>query len=95
PYPNKAAVTYEVSVPGAEQIAIYFAKFDTEANYDFVELFDANGVLVEKLSGKNDDSFSSPVKGNYLKIVLKSDNSVNKYGFDITKIAYKNAASNP
>lgn len=89
PYPNKASLEFEVSVPGAKQIALYFEKFDTEANYDKVELFDSTGKKVTTISGRNDDSFSLPVDGEYVKIKFTSDDSVNRYGFDITKAAWR------
>lgn len=89
PYKEKMKETYEVSVPGAKQIALYFSKFDTERDYDKVELYDAAGKKVATISGKNDDSFSAPVDGEYVKIVFTSDDSVNRYGFDITKAAWR------
>lgn len=89
PYKEKAKEEYEVRVPGAKQIALYFSKFDTERDYDKVELFDAKGTKVATMSGKNDDSFSTPIDGEYVKIVFTSDDSVNRYGFDITKAAWK------
>ncbi|WP_413943723.1 S8 family serine peptidase [Bdellovibrio sp. HCB-162] len=89
PYKEKSNETYEVRVPGAKQIALYFSKFDTERDYDKVDLYDANGKKVATISGKNDDSFSTPVDGEYVKIVFTSDDSVNRYGFDITKAAWR------
>lgn len=89
PYKEKTNETYEVRVPGAQQIALYFSKFDTERDYDKVELFDASGKKLASISGKNDDSFSTPIPGEYVKIVFTSDDSVNRYGFDITKAAWK------
>ncbi len=89
PYKEKSSETYEVRVPGAKQIALYFSKFDTEREYDKVELFDATGKKVATISGKNDDTFATPVDGEYVKIVFTSDDSVNRYGFDITKAAWR------
>ncbi|UOF00374.1 S8 family serine peptidase [Bdellovibrio reynosensis] len=89
PYKEKTNETYEVRVPGAQQIALYFSKFDTERDYDKVELYDASGKKLASISGKNDDSFSTPIPGEYVKIVFTSDDSVNRYGFDITKAAWK------
>lgn len=89
PYKDKTKEEYEVRVPGAKQVALYFSKFDTERDYDKVELFDAKGIKVATISGKNDDSFSTPVDGEYVKIVFTSDDSVNRYGFDITKAAWR------
>ncbi|WP_413569150.1 S8 family serine peptidase [Bdellovibrio sp. HCB117] len=89
PYKEKTKEEFEVRVPGAKQIALYFSKFDTERDYDKVEFFDANGKKVSDMSGKNDDSFSTTIDGEYVKIVFTSDDSVQRYGFDITKAAYR------
>lgn len=89
PYPNEARLEYEVRVPGAKEIALYFEKFDTENNYDRAELFDSSGKKVATISGANNQTFSSPVAGDYVKIVFTSDKSVNRYGFDITKAAWR------
>lgn len=89
PYTSKSNLVYEVSVPGAKQIAVYFSKFDTERDYDKVEFFDAAGKKVATMSGKNDDSYSPVIEGEYVKIVFTSDDSVNRYGFDITKAAWR------
>lgn len=89
PYANKAKETYEVRVPGATQISIYFEKFDTEKDYDKAQIYDSTGKLVQTVSGKADDTFSIPVNGEYAKIIFTSDDSVNRYGFDITKAAWR------
>jgi thermitase len=89
PYNNKADDTYEVSVPGAKEIALYFTQFQTEKGYDIAQVFDAKGTLVAEISGNNDDSFSPVIAGNYAKIVFKSDDSVNQFGFELTKAAWR------
>jgi subtilisin family serine protease len=89
PYKNKSSETYNVKVNGAKEIALYFSKFDTEANYDFVEIYDGKGNLVDKLSGVLDDSYSAVISGDSAKIILKSDDSLTKYGFDITHAAWR------
>lgn len=89
PYKDKTKEEHEVRVPGAKQIALYFSKFDTERDYDVVELYDAAGKKVESISGKNDDTFSSVIDGEYVKIVFTADDSVSRYGFDITKAAWR------
>lgn len=89
PYEKNSDVKFEIKVPGAKQVAIYFEKFDTEAVYDTVELYAGNGARVEILSGNNDESFSSVVSGDTVKVVFKSDGSVEKDGWHITKVAYR------
>ena len=89
PYTSKAKYEFEVTVEGATEIALYFEQFDTEAKYDNLKIYDAKGALVETLSGLNNQSFSQVIKGNYAKLVFTSDESVNKYGFDLTKVAWR------
>lgn len=89
PYKAKASETYEVRVPGAKEIALYFEKFQTEKGYDVVQLIDAKGKIVAEMSGNNEDSYSPVISGEYVKIVFTSDDSVNQYGFDITKAAWR------
>jgi subtilisin family serine protease len=89
PYKEKTNETYEVRVPGAKEIALYFEKFQTERGFDSIELIDSNGKVIGDISGNNDDSFSPVVTGEYIKIIFKSDDSVNQYGVDITKAAWR------
>lgn len=89
PYAKKAEITYEVNVPGANEISLYFSKFDTERGYDKLTFFDRSGAKIGEMHGAMDDSFSDVIKGDYVKIVFKSDDSVEKYGFDLTKVAYR------
>lgn len=89
PYPSNANETYEVRVPGARQISIYFDKFDTERTYDKLEIFDANGKKLATISGSNNESFTEIIEGNFARLVFTSDGSVNRYGFDITKVAFR------
>jgi hypothetical protein len=88
PYKEKSTESFEVRVPGAKEIALYFEKFQTEKSYDVVELQDASGKII-KMSGNNDDSFSPIINGEWVKITFKSDDSVNGYGFDIVKAAFR------
>ena len=89
PYADKANVETIVTVEGAKEISIYFSRFSTENRYDFVEVYDGTGKLVQKLTGNNDESFSEPIQGNTARLVLKSDDSVSDYGFDISKVSYR------
>lgn len=89
PYADKLTTEWTVSVDGAREISIYFSKFRTENRYDLVEIYDSNGKKIQVLTGNNDDTFTEPIPGNSARIVMKSDDSVSDYGFDITKISYR------
>jgi thermitase len=89
PYTKDTNQVFEVSVQGAREISLYFSRLDTERGYDKVTLFDAAGTKVGELHGSFDDSYSPVIAGSYVKIVFTSDDSVERYGFDITKAAYR------
>jgi len=89
PYKSKANDTFEIQAPGAKEFSIYFSKFDSEKNFDEATIFDKAGNVVGKLSGPNNETFSPVITGDYAKIVFKSDDSVEGYGFEITKLHYR------
>lgn len=88
PYKSKIKETYEVSAPGAKEFAIYFAKFESERNYDIVTIYDKAGNVITKISGINNDSMSPIIPGDYAKLVFTSDDSVEGYGFEISKLYF-------
>lgn len=89
PYLKNTNQTFKVNVSGAKEFAVYFEKFNTEPQYDSVQIFDSKGTLVQTISGNNDDFMSATVVGDSMKIVFKSDASVEKSGWKITKAAYR------
>ncbi len=89
PYKSKTKEEYVVEVAGANEMALYFSKFDTEKSYDKVSIFDKAGNKIGEMSGTNDDSYSPTISGSYVKIVFESDDSVEKNGFDLTKVFFR------
>ena len=89
PYKPNTDQTFEISVPGAKEFAIYFEKFNVESGYDFVTIYDAAGNKVQTLTGSMDESFSMTITGESARVVFKSDKSVEKSGWTITKAAYR------
>ena len=89
PYEKNTNQTFDIKVDGAKEFAVYFEKFDTEMQYDTVQIYDAKGTLIQTLSGSNDDMMSASVVGSTMKIVFKSDASVEKTGWKITRAHYR------
>ncbi len=92
PYTAKLDTTYEVRIPGAKKIAVYFDKFEVENMfggqiYDFVDFMDESGTVVGTFYGNHDQEYSETVEGEVLKIRIKTDELYHLYGFDITKVA--------
>ncbi len=89
PYGKKQSLGFEISVPGARELALYFDKFDTEKGYDKLSVFNRNGVLITELSGNWDESFSPSIPGDYARLIFTSDDTVEKYGFDLSKVSFR------
>lgn len=89
PYEKNADQSWEVEVPEAKDISIFFSSFETETRYDKVSLYNRDGVKVADMDGNFGEGWSPVVKGNYVKIVFKADGSVQKKGFEATKVGYR------
>ena len=86
PYENGKAVNFEVKVPGAKYLRIVFDQVDTESGYDFVEVKQPRGEVVESLSGSQKSYTSDYVEGDSAEIWIRADSSVNKWGFKVSKV---------
>ena len=91
PYANNYTQTFTFTVPGAARVAVYFPRFETEGGYDKVTFTDANGVSYGVMSGSLGEAFGPAVTGDTVIMTFTSDNSQNKYGFDVGGIAYQTA----
>lgn len=89
PYPDSYSNKWTISVAGAKQISVYFERFQTESGYDILTIKNGKGQVIDQLSGTNDDTFSVVIEGDTAELEFKTDDSINYYGFDITKVAYQ------
>ncbi|MEY4617388.1 MAG: hypothetical protein RJB66_2348 [Pseudomonadota bacterium] len=90
PYSEKYTDTWTVEIPGAKDIALFFDKFDTEARYDKLVLFDRSGKKIGEMTGDLGEAVWSPVvSGDFVQIKFTADDSVNDYGFELTKVAHR------
>lgn len=89
PYKESTTQSWEVEVPGANQVAVLFENFKTEARYDIVTLTNRKGEKIATFSGDIGQTWSSAVDGDYVKVTFKSDGSVNDFGFEIKKVGYR------
>lgn len=86
PYTDNASEVRTFSVEGAKFIRLRINKVDLEDKYDYLEVRDANGALVEKISGSSTDYKSFFANGDSLSVKFVSDRSVSKWGFDISDV---------
>ncbi len=88
PYSNNDEEVIEVSVPGADKVAVHFSRFETEKGFDKVLFFDKMGNKLGEMTGNETGSLSPVATGDTLLIHLQSDHSITDYGFDIDKVHY-------
>lgn len=89
PYVNSSVYTYEIEVPGAKQIALHFNKFETEAGYDHLKVYDGAGNELGSLSGGLTGRYSPVYAGEKLKLVFQPDGTISSYGFDIDHVKFQ------
>lgn len=89
PYSKNERLEFEVSVPGAKEMSLYFPVFQTERGYDILTLLDRNGNVLGRVHGNMDDIYSPIIAGDYVKLVFTSDDSIHGHGFDLTQVAYR------
>ena len=80
PYQNSQNINKTLIVDGATDIVVKI-NGETERNYDFVSIFDANDNFVRKLDGKFNESFN--VTGDSVRVNFTTDGSVVKSGFSV------------
>lgn len=89
PYSKNFSQTWEIEVAEANQIALYFSNFETELKYDKLSFYGRDGKKITEMSGAQGATWSPAIIGNYVKIIFTSDDSINKYGFDIERIGFR------
>lgn len=89
PYKNNSNLEWEISIPEAKEIAIYFEKFELESKTDTLYILKTNGAASEQLISKGSKYYSNNIKGNFAKIKFTSDFYNRKYGFKISHVAWR------
>jgi hypothetical protein len=77
---------YTLRVPGAKKIRAHFAKVDTEPCCDLVNVQSGEGLSLEALRGKQEDFFSEYADGDTLILEMKTDSSVDSWGFSVDRV---------
>ena len=82
-YPNDKECDWTVSVPAGQKVKLVFQKFDTEASYDLVKVYDGGNdgsTLIKDISGSSAGATVTST-GNQLYVTFKSDNMQTGKGF--------------
>jgi hypothetical protein len=88
PYKNKTNYTWTVTgPPGTQKIRVHFTQIELEADFDYLYVKDANGVIQQTFDSYPAvyNVWSAWVPGSSLKLNLVTDESVYRYGFKVDK----------
>lgn len=94
PYTNNLRFEREVSAPAEATAIRLLLELKTEQGYDFVEVLDGDGALIQRLSGQA-RGYTSEIPGNSAKVRLVTDSSVTDWGFKIEGLRYQVETSGP
>lgn len=87
PYNNNSDESWTIYKKNATRIAVVFSNStETEANYDYIYLYDKNGEEIGKYSGTELADKKITVLGDTVKIRLVSDGLDTLYGFSLSNI---------
>lgn len=85
-YSNNFQYTWKINYTNFSKIAVHFANISTEIDFDYVDIFDGNNILVATYSGFKRDFWSPNVEGDTIYVKLTTDEHIKDYGFFIDKI---------
>ncbi len=88
PYPNKVVLKKTYSVPGAKFLRMVIAKHELENNYDVIIIKNGAGDELQRIDGIGHNVRSEYVEGDTLTVEFHSDESVNKWGFEMSELEY-------
>ncbi|KAK3515036.1 hypothetical protein QTP70_003356 [Hemibagrus guttatus] len=89
-YPNQQICSWMISVEKGYNITLHFELFQTEKEFDILEIFDGPNIYspsVAVLSGEPAVPFTLSTTGHQLLLRWSSDHGTNRKGFRITYVA--------
>lgn len=86
PYADNARESHTYTVAGAKFLRVKVPRYELEDRYDFLEIRDAAGNLIEKISGTGTNYESLYVTGDTVQLVFTSDRSETKWGFEVSEL---------
>ncbi|XP_058232392.1 CUB and sushi domain-containing protein 3 isoform X1 [Hemibagrus wyckioides] len=88
-YPNQQICSWMISVEKGYNITLHFELFQTEKEFDILEIFDGPNIYspsVAVLSGEQAVPFTLSTTGHQLLLRWSSDHGTNRKGFRITYV---------
>ncbi len=86
PYKNNTACTWTFDA-GTPNFRFHFSLLDVERNYDYVDILDANGKVLESVTGPKRGGYTSVIVPTSVgKVRLRTDASVTKQGFTVDSV---------
>jgi hypothetical protein len=89
PYADNEDAWWEITVPGADWVAVHFDYFDVERRYDYIYLYDIDVVQQAAYTGKSRGGWSPIITGETVYVRLVSDSTKTRYGFTIDLVEYE------
>ena len=83
PYPVSYDDEWLIQHAGAASLQVHFAMFETEANYDYVRLFDGQDNQIVQYWGNLGAFTSEAIPGDTVRVVFHSDSMITGAGFII------------
>jgi hypothetical protein len=82
-YANNFDYTWTITKSGASQMRVFFYRYQVETNYDYIYVMSGSGSVINTYTSSTSkyNVWSSWVTGDTVKIRLKTDSSVTKWGF--------------
>jgi len=89
PYQNSAKTSFAVSATGVSKMRIHFSKVETEPGYDVILIKDANGEVLEEISGSHPNGYTTDYMDTDSVVVeFVTDFSVSFFGYAIDRYEY-------
>lgn len=96
PYANDLNEEFVIDLEGVVpdctgEVRLHFAALQLEDGYDFLRVVDANGQIVQSLTGDHGDEFSEWLRVDsqrIVSVVLESDFSITRHGFQIDGVEW-------
>ncbi len=85
-YSNSFQYTWKINYTNFSQIAVHFVNLSTEIDFDYIDIFNGNNILIATYSGFKRDFWSPSVEGDTIYIRLTTDENIRDYGFFADKI---------